>query len=180
MSTREEVKKCKSDIPQGFGPGFGWDLETNDVVRLCCLFVKNPHIFELVSTAWGSVKHTHGWLVVGFSPENERVVPANRSKSILPLWYLQQALCRACLPDTEEVLSSSCLCPSVSPICRVFWPSDGATQQEGMDKTRHGGYQGGTTNNAPGAVMDAVRRLSGGISGGIRPPAGTSTSDVLA
>lgn len=46
-----------------------------------------------------------------------------------------------------------------------------------MDKTRHGGYQGGVTETAPRGVMDAVRRLRGH---GIRPPAGASTSDVLA
>lgn len=35
--------------------------------------------------------------------------------------------------------------------------------QEGMDKTRHGGYHGGATTmgSTPGAAMEAVRRLSG-------------------
>lgn len=47
-----------------------------------------------------------------------------------------------------------------------------------MDKTRHGGYQGGVvTETAPKAVMDAVRRLR---RHGSRPPAEASTSNVLA
>ncbi|CAM9854619.1 unnamed protein product [Ectocarpus sp. 12 AP-2014] len=37
------------------------------------------------------------------------------------------------------------------------------TEEEGMDKTRHGGYHGGATTmgSTPGAAMEAVRRLSG-------------------
>eukprot|EP00752_Nemacystus_decipiens_P012426 g11008.t1 len=53
-------------------------------------------------------------------------------------------------------------------------------EEEGMDKTRHGGYQGSVTPTAPGAVMEAVRRLRGTRTTAIRPPHQSTTSDVLA